>query len=108
MASRPELHFTTLWEQLFPDVDLHAEHRFDSVRRWRFDFAHLPSQIAIEIEGGVWRGGRHTTGIGFSKDCEKYFAATMQGWMVVRLTPDMIKPSNLMAIANLIRRRSGL
>ena len=106
MSSKPEQHFTTLWEHIYPDVDLHAEYRFDSTRRWRFDFAHLPSQTAIEIEGGIWRGGRHTTGIGFTRDCEKYFAATMQGWQVVRLTPGMITASNLMAIAKLIQKRT--
>ena len=106
MSSKPELHFTTLWEQLFPDVDLHAEHRFDSTRRWRFDFAHLPSQTAIEIEGGIWRGGRHTTGAGFTRDCEKYFSANVQGWMVIRLTPDMITVNTLTSIAKLIENRT--
>jgi hypothetical protein len=67
-----------------------VEHRFDSKRRWRFDFAHVASRTAIELEGGVWTGGRHTRGAGFQKDCEKYLAATLNGWTVFRLTRGMV------------------
>jgi very-short-patch-repair endonuclease len=66
------------------------EHRFDPVRRWRFDWCWLDRKLALEVEGGVWRGGRHTNPIGFVKDIEKYNAATLQGWRVLRCTPQMI------------------
>ena len=106
MPSRAEQQFAQLWELLHPSLDLHAEHRFDASRRWRFDFAHLPSQTAIEIEGGVWTGGRHTTGAGFTKDCVKYLSASLQGWLVLRLTPSMITADTLTSIAQLIEKRS--
>jgi len=67
------------------------EHRFHETRRWRFDFAYPAHMLAIEVEGGVWSGGRHTRGSGFTKDCEKYNTALMDGWRVYRCTPDMIK-----------------
>lgn len=66
------------------------EHRFDKTRRWRFDFAYPKIKLAIEIEGAVWTQGRHTRGIGFIKDCEKYNAATLQGWKVLRYTCDTL------------------
>jgi very-short-patch-repair endonuclease len=62
------------------------EYRFDSSRRWRFDYAIPAWKIAVEIEGGVWSGGRHTSGAGFTKDCEKYNSATCHGWKVLRFT----------------------
>ena len=46
--------------------------------------------VAVEVEGGVWTGGRHTRGKGFEADCEKYNAATERGWRVLRVTPKMI------------------
>lgn len=106
MSSRAEDRFAHLWDMLYPGVDLHSEHRFDSSRRWRFDFAHLPSLTAVEIEGGVWRGGRHTTGVGFTRDCEKYLQASALGWMVLRLTPAMITAENLAKIHAVIERRT--
>lgn len=69
---------------------LEREFVFHPSRKWRFDFAHLESRTAIEIEGGIWTASRHTTGRGFSNDCEKYNEAALRGWAVFRLTGDMI------------------
>lgn len=55
-------------------------------RKWRLDFALPQILVAIEIEGGIWSGGRHVRGSGFINDCEKYNAATLAGWRIVRLT----------------------
>ena len=68
-----------------------AEYRFDAFRRWRFDFAWPDLKLAVEVEGGTWAGGRHTTGSGFEKDCEKYNSAAAQGWTVLRYTGGLIK-----------------
>jgi len=66
------------------------EHRFDSTRRWRFDFAWIEKMLAVECEGGTFTRGRHTRGAGFEKDCEKYNAAVLAGWRVLRFTASMI------------------
>jgi len=65
----------------------HREYRFHPSRRWRFDYAWPSRMIALEIEGGVWTGGRHTRGAGFLGDMEKYNAATLMGWKVLRCVP---------------------
>ncbi|MCQ2058689.1 MAG: endonuclease domain-containing protein [Bacteroidaceae bacterium] len=64
------------------------EYRFHSVRKWRFDYALPDYKIALEVEGGVWTGGRHTSPKGFLGDMEKYNTATILGWRVLRTTPD--------------------
>jgi len=67
------------------------EIKFHPVRKWRFDFAWPDQFVAVEVEGGTWSGGRHTTGVGFRNDCEKYNAATALGWRVYRFTSDQVK-----------------
>lgn len=62
------------------------EYVFAKPRRWRFDFAWPLYKVAVEIEGGVWTRGRHLRPTGFLRDLEKYNAATMAGWRVIRLS----------------------
>lgn len=63
------------------------EHRFHATRRWRFDFAWVAQRVAVEVEGGVWSGGRHTRGAGFVADARKYNEAVRLGWRVLRFVP---------------------
>ena len=87
--SRLERRFLTVW-QAIDGPELKQQHRFDERRKWRLDFAHTPTRIAIETEGGVWTSGRHTRARGYIADCEKYNAAAMQGWRVFRLASGMV------------------
>jgi len=67
------------------------EVRFHPERRWKFDFALVGCQVAVECEGGTRSGGRHVRGTGFEKDCEKYAEAAVLGWTVLRFTWNQIK-----------------
>ncbi len=67
------------------------EHRFAPPRRWRFDFAWPDLLVAVEIEGGIFSGGRHTRGAGFEADLQKYNCALMNGWAVLRFSGSMVK-----------------
>lgn len=64
-----------------------AEHRFEPERRWRFDYAWPEAKIALEVEGGIYTGGRHTSSAGFVKDMAKYNRAAVLGWRVLRIEP---------------------
>jgi very-short-patch-repair endonuclease len=83
-------------------VECVKEFKFHPVRKWRFDYAIPEHKIALEVEGGVWTGGRHTSSVGFMKDMEKYNTATLMGWRVFRTTPDelyRLKTINLLKTA---------
>ena len=66
------------------------EFRFHPVRRWRFDYSWPLHKVALEIEGGVFSRGRHVRPMGFLADMEKYNAAAVLGWRVLRCTPDTL------------------
>lgn len=88
MAQSPlESKFLFIW-RVAGGPPLEREVQFHTSRRWRADFAHLPTRTLIEIEGGIFmrKGGRHTRGAGYAKDAEKYLEAAMAGWTVLRLT----------------------
>jgi hypothetical protein len=70
------------------------EHRFHETRRWRFDFAHPASKVAVEIEGGIFIAGRHTRGAGFVGDCEKLNTAQLMGWIIYRI-PTTLKDADM-------------
>jgi very-short-patch-repair endonuclease len=68
------------------------EYKFCKDRKWRADFAiEIPpwehkATVLVEIEGGIWRQGRHTRGTGFIADLEKYNTAAMLGYRLLRFS----------------------
>lgn len=86
-----EAAFDTWMRRLAPEVPAATpEHRFAPPRRWRFDRSWPARRLAVELEGGVWSGGRHTRPAGYESDCEKYNAACAEGWRVLRFTAKML------------------
>lgn len=112
--SDPEEELATHLRQLqFPPFE--REHVFHATRKWRFDFAWPALRVAVEVEGGLYpmkqadgtmRTGRHTSPKAFEQDAEKYFEAAMLGWIVVRVTPKMVKDGRAYdSIARAVKHR---
>ena len=72
-------------------LDFEREFRFHFTRKWRADFRLTRYPILIEFEGGAYTNGRHTRGKGYTADIEKYNAAILDEWVVLRFTTDHIK-----------------
>ena len=100
--SRLESRFEILWRAL-GGPELEKEFRFHQVRKWRADFAHLPSRTLIEIEGGIYVHGRHNRGAGFAADLEKYLEAALAGWRVVRLGSNELTVPHIERLVALVR-----
>jgi hypothetical protein len=83
------------------------EYRFHPDRKWRFDYAWPKRKVALEIEGGVWTKGRHTRGKGFIKDIEKYNAATLAGWKILRCVPSDVKDESIFALLKRALTKGG-
>lgn len=99
--SNLEASFDYYWRVL-NGLPVETEYRFDKTRRWRFDRCHPRTLVAVELDGGTWTGGRHSTGRGYSADCEKLNTATTQGWRVFRLTSDMLQSNPQKHIGQII------
>ena len=99
--SRLESRFESLW-RAHGGPELEKEFRFHPTRRWRADFAHLPSRTLIEIEGGIYVNGRHNRPAGFAADLEKYLEASLAGWRVVRLGPNELTSAHVGRLVSLV------
>lgn len=67
------------------------EYRFHPIRRWRVDYCFPKKKLAVEIEGGRFVYGRHNRPMGFKKDMEKYNQLAIQGYWLLRFTPQEVK-----------------
>ncbi|MEN8991225.1 DUF559 domain-containing protein [Avibacterium paragallinarum] len=73
------------------EIDFEQEFKFHPGRKWRADFHLKGKKILVEVEGGIWSNGRHTRGKGYLGDLEKYNAATMMGYQVIRFSTEQVK-----------------
>ncbi len=104
--SKLEEKFLLMWESLYPSLVLKREEKYLPHRRFRGDFVNLESKTVIEIQGGVWVGGRHSTGAGINKDCEKALESLLHGWAVIPITANMINEEVLEKISSIIMSRT--
>lgn len=80
----PEREYRWAVKQVGPGRGLRKRLAAAGLQDWRFDFAWPELGVAVEVEGGVWSGGRHVRGAGYAADCKKYREAQLHGWIVLR------------------------
>ena len=107
IGSRLERRFIQFWTCL-GGPPLEREFMFHGERKWRADFAHLPTRLLLEIEGGIYLsgGGRHNRAAGFIADSEKYLEAVLADWTVVRLCEPQITAPTIERLIAWVRNRS--
>lgn len=103
MNSSLESQFINTWT-FYYDIPLTQEYRFHKTRKYRFDFAHVPTKVAIEINGGRWQKSGHSSGKGLLRDYEKNNLAILEGWVVFQICDEMINQDHLSSIANFIQK----
>lgn len=72
-------------------IGFEQEYKFNPTRKWLADFLITNTKILIEVEGGIWSQGRHTRGTGYIGDMEKYNAAAILGFQVLRFSTQQVK-----------------
>lgn len=68
-----------------------------------FDFYCERYQVALELHGGIFNGGRHTRGEGFTRDRVKMNAAIEHGIVVLEYTTEQIKQKDNYALNQIER-----
>lgn len=83
---------STLAQQLKAlKIEFEREFQFCESRKWRSDFHITGTKLLIEVEGGIWSGGRHTRAKGYLGDMEKYNEATALGYQLLRFSTEQVK-----------------
>jgi very-short-patch-repair endonuclease len=109
-AMQPQNALAAKFEHLWAEwggPPLTKEYKFSAARRWRADYCHEDSRTLIELEGGIYSGGRHSRAAGFKADCDKYNAAAMLGYTVLRLGTGQVDAAHVAEIADYVRRQMG-
>lgn len=68
------------------NIEFELEYKFLSDRKFRFDYSIKSLKISCEYEGLGIGKSRHTSKLGYSKDCQKYNLAVINDWRVLRYT----------------------
>jgi hypothetical protein len=101
-----EQQFMGRWVVRCPDLPFEREVALPAWRSWaehkkatgmvrravpmRADFAWSPARVALEIQGGTWVKGGHSSGAGIERDAIKALLAQADGWALVALTDHML------------------
>jgi very-short-patch-repair endonuclease len=100
-GSKHEVKFIRLWDSL-GGPELKREVKFCPGKRYRADFLHAPTKLVIEIEGfGHQKSNR------YKSDIRKYNAMAELGYILRRLTPDMINVIDIQEIIDFIRTKEA-
>jgi very-short-patch-repair endonuclease len=60
-------------------------------RKFRFDFCFREARLLIEVNGGTFTRGGHSTGLGIRRDYEKANLAQLAGWRVLNFDGNAVK-----------------
>ena len=81
----------------------------EPLRKYRADFAHVPTKVLIECQGGVYSHSKYARGAGIIKDCERSNIAARLGWHIVRIPgyKDWEKDGWVEQALEIVRARGG-
>lgn len=88
----PEGHMSdlenTLYQQILWAKLPEPKREFLAVkgRRFRWDFAWPDQGLLLEVQGGIWTKGGHTSGTGVTRDCAKASLAALAGFRCLYVT----------------------
>lgn len=98
--------FEAIWQRL-GGPELSKEVKISDEREFKNDYVHIPTKVIIEVDGGVYNGGRHVRAKGFINDCVKLNMATMAGYSIIRIPTGFATENYLQPIIDFIRTKEA-
>ncbi len=87
VESHLEAGFLLLWQTMCSDYrEPERDYHFALPRKWELDFAWPASKVAVEIQGGLFKGHGHQRALAYTRDCQKNNAAVVRGWKLLHYT----------------------
>lgn len=77
------------------DLPPHMLRHDSDGRAWRFDYLFAEADLALEIQGGLFNGGRHVRGAALLKEYQKINAAVILGYAVLFTTWQEIEDGSI-------------
>lgn len=71
-------------------------------RRFRWDFAWPQHRLLVEINGGTFTRGGHSTGLGIRRDYEKNNLAQLAGWRTLAFDGNAVKSGEAVEMVRLV------
>ena len=66
------------------------EYKFHLTRKFRADFCFIDHMLIVEVDGGTWGKGGHSSGTGIERDYERDAEAMLLGYRVLRFTTNQV------------------
>lgn len=85
MKYNPKVVAAFYADEGLPGLCLEYQHIPD--RKFRLDLAWPLYRVGIEVQGGIWIKGAHSTGTGIKRDMEKRNLQVLYGWRVLEVEP---------------------
>lgn len=90
IAGKLEDAFTTQIKQAgLPEPE--REVKLSDEYAYRWDFVWAKYRLAVEINGGIWNVGGHSTGKGILRDMTKLRIATLAGFRCFQFSADAVE-----------------
>lgn len=102
MAKESQLEKEFRFQLMAYDIPFEQEVKLIPGRKFHFDFFIPTTNIAIEIQGGVWSKLKmgHNSGSGIKRDCEKSNLAQKYGYILFKFTSDMVRNGEAILFLN--------
>jgi hypothetical protein len=81
--------------------------RWHPTRRWEWDLSWPEYKVALEVQGGLYTGGKHVRVAGYLNDVAKLNEGQLLGWLVLWCVPRQLDDGTALALIRAALKARG-